>query len=212
MSDVPSTSAQPVVSNWNLPNVLTGLRIVLVPFFGFALLHDGGDSILWRCIATALFFVAMVTDKIDGDIARSRNLVTNFGKIADPIADKAMTGMAFIGLSIVGDVWWWVTVVVLLREWAVTLLRLSILRRVVVAAARSGKVKTVLQAIALTWLALPLRQVHPPLHGAGVVLFYLAEVALAAAVAMTMWSGYEFFRDVWRQRTVLRTDPSHGDG
>jgi CDP-diacylglycerol--glycerol-3-phosphate 3-phosphatidyltransferase len=148
MSDVPPTSAQPAVSNWNLPNVLTGLRIVLVPFFGFALLHDGGDSILWRCIATALFFVAMVTDKIDGDIARSRNLVTNFGKIADPIADKAMTGMAFIGLSIVGDVWWWVTAVVLLREWAVTLLRLSILRRVVVAAAQSGKVKTVLQAIA----------------------------------------------------------------
>jgi CDP-diacylglycerol--glycerol-3-phosphate 3-phosphatidyltransferase len=212
MSDVPPTSAQPAVSNWNLPNVLTGLRIVLVPFFGFALLHDGGDSILWRCIATALFFVAMVTDKIDGDIARSRNLVTNFGKIADPIADKAMTGMAFIGLSIVGDVWWWVTAVVLLREWAVTLLRLSILRRVVVAAAQSGKVKTVLQAIALTWLTLPLRQVHPPLHGTGVVLFYLAEVALAAAVAMTMWSGYEFFRDVWRQRTVLRARPSRTDG
>jgi CDP-diacylglycerol--glycerol-3-phosphate 3-phosphatidyltransferase len=211
MSEVPSTSARPEVSNWNLPNVLTGLRIVLVPFFGFALLHDGGDSILWRCIATALFFVAMVTDKVDGDIARSRNLVTNFGKIADPIADKAMTGMAFIGLSIVGDVWWWVTVVVLLREWAVTLLRLSILRRVVVAAAQSGKVKTVLQAFALTWLTLPLRQVHSPLHGTGVVLFYLAEVALAAAVAMTMWSGYEFFRDVWRQRAVLRGSPSRGE-
>ena len=77
----------------------------------------------------------MITDKIDGDIARKHNLVTNFGKIADPIADKAMTGMAFIGLSIVGDVWWWVTIVVLLREWAVTLLRLSILKHVVIAAA-----------------------------------------------------------------------------
>ena len=92
----------------------------------------------------------MITDKIDGDIARARNLVTNFGKIADPIADKAMTGMAFIGLSIVGDIWWWVTIVVLLREWSVTLLRLSILKQVVVAAAQSGKVKTVLQAVALT--------------------------------------------------------------
>ena len=75
---------------------------------------------LWRLVAWVLFVVAMVTDKIDGDIARSRNLVTNFGKIADPIADKAMTGMAFIGLSIVGDLWWWVTIVVLLREWGIT--------------------------------------------------------------------------------------------
>jgi CDP-diacylglycerol---glycerol-3-phosphate 3-phosphatidyltransferase len=151
-----------------------------------------------------LFIVAMITDKIDGDIARSRGLVTNFGKIADPIADKAMTGMAFVGLSIVGDVWWWVTVLVLLREWSVTLLRLSILKRAVVAATRSGKLKTVFQAIALTGLCVPLRQMHAPLHDAGAVLFYVFEVALAVAVAMTLWSGYEFFRDVWRQRDSLR--------
>jgi CDP-diacylglycerol---glycerol-3-phosphate 3-phosphatidyltransferase len=186
--------------NWNLPNVLTGVRILIVPFFGAALLRDGGDSIAWRCVAAALFGIAMITDKIDGDIARSRGLVTNFGKIADPIADKAMTGMAFVGLWIVGDIWWWVTAIVLLREWSVTLLRLSILRRVVVAAAQSGKIKTVLQAVALTGLCLPLRQVHAPLHDAGVVLFYAYQVVLAVAVAMTMWSGYEFFRDVWRQR------------
>jgi CDP-diacylglycerol--glycerol-3-phosphate 3-phosphatidyltransferase len=192
------------VGNWNLPNVLTGVRILLVPVLGYALLHDGGDSILWRCVATVVFAAAMATDKVDGDIARSRGLVTNFGKIADPIADKAMTGMAFVGLSIVGDVWWWVTIVVLVREWSVTLLRLSILRRVVVAAARSGKVKTVLQAVALTGLCLPLRQVHPPLHDAGVVLFYAYQAALAVAVAMTLWSGFEFFRDVWRQRGTIR--------
>jgi len=194
--------------NWNLPNVLTGLRIVIVPFFGVALLHDGGDSLLWRTVAAVLFAAAMITDKIDGDIARSRGLVTNFGKIADPIADKALTGMAFVGLSVVGDIWWWVTILVLLREWSVTVLRLSILRRVVVAAARSGKVKTVLQAVALTALSLPLRQVHAPLHGVGVVLFYAYEVLLGVAVAMTMWSGYEFFRDVWRQRSDLRSTPS----
>jgi CDP-diacylglycerol--glycerol-3-phosphate 3-phosphatidyltransferase len=192
------------VGNWNLPNVLTGVRILLVPFFGVALLHDGGDSILWRCLATLVFAIAMVTDKVDGDIARSRGLVTNFGKIADPIADKAMTGMALIGLSVVGDIWWWVTIVVLVREWSVTLLRLSILQRVVVAAARSGKVKTVLQAVALTSLCLPLRQLHDPLHGTGVLLFHLGEVVLAAAVAMTLWSGYEFFRDVGRQRDTIR--------
>jgi CDP-diacylglycerol--glycerol-3-phosphate 3-phosphatidyltransferase len=112
--------------------------------------------------------------------------------------------MAFVGLSIVGDIWWWVTILVLLREWSVTLLRLSILQRVVVAAAQSGKVKTVFQAIALTGLCLPLRQLDPPLHDAGVVLFYAFQVTLAVAVAMTLWSGYEFFRDVWRQRASIR--------
>ena len=202
MSD-PTVNAQ--TSNWNVPNVLTGLRIVMVPFFAWALLHDGGDSVLWRTVAFALFVGAMITDKIDGDIARKRNLVTNFGKIADPIADKAITGMAFIGLSIVGDIWWWVTVVVLLREWSVTLLRLSILKQVVVAAAQSGKVKTVLQAIALSTLCLPLRQVTgEPWETIGLVVFYLAQVLLAGAVAMTLWSGYEFFRDVWRQRGNIR--------
>jgi CDP-diacylglycerol--glycerol-3-phosphate 3-phosphatidyltransferase len=199
MSDEVGTSG-----NWNLPNVLTGVRILIVPFYGVALLQDGGDSIVWRTVAAVLFFVAMVTDKVDGDIARSRGLVTNFGKIADPIADKAMTGMAFIGLSIVGDIWWWVTILVLVREWSVTLLRLSILKRVVVAAAYSGKVKTVLQAVALTGLSLPLRQITGPLDQVGLVLFYAFEVTLAGAVAMTLWSGYEFFRDVWRQRATVR--------
>src|SRR3978361_1668040 len=87
-------------SNWNVPNALTTLRIVMVPFFGWALLHDGGHDITWRWVAWALFVVAMVTDKSDGDIARKHNLITTFGKIADPIADKTMTGMAFVGLAI----------------------------------------------------------------------------------------------------------------
>jgi CDP-diacylglycerol--glycerol-3-phosphate 3-phosphatidyltransferase len=203
-------SEQQAVSNWNLPNVLTGLRIVMVPFYGWAVLVDGGDSILWRSVAFVIFVGAMITDKIDGDIARSRNLVTNFGKIADPIADKAITGIAFIALSIVGDIWWWVTILVLLREWSVTLLRLSVLKHVVLPAAQSGKVKTTLQAVALAGLTLPLP--HGTAHGGafdvfepvGTVLFYLAQAFLAAAVAMTMWSGYEFFRDVWRQRKSIR--------
>ena len=133
---------QPPPSNWNLPNALTTLRIVMVPFFGWALLVDDGQSILWRCVAWALFVAAMITDKIDGDIARSRNLVTNFGKIADPIADKALTGMAFVGLSIVGDLWWWVTALVLVREWGITLLRLWVIRHGVMAA---GHAPVVLQ-------------------------------------------------------------------
>ena len=187
-------------SNWNVPNLLTSLRIVLVPFFGWALLHDGGESVLWRTVAFVVFALAMVTDKIDGDLARKHDIVTDFGKIADPIADKAMTGMAFIGLSVVGDVWWWVTVLVLAREWSVTLLRLSVARNVVLAANQSGKVKTTLQAVALGLLVLPLRQVEGALDLPGEVLFYLSQAALAAAVAMTLWSGAEFYRDLWRQR------------
>lgn len=205
-----SAGAEPQVSNWNLPNVLTSLRIVLVPFFAWALLQDGGDSMLWRWVAFVIFVVAMITDKVDGDIARARNLITNFGKIADPIADKAITGMAFVGLSITGEIWWWVTIVVLLREWSVTLLRLSVLKKVVIAAAASGKLKTTLQAIALSGLVLPLP--HGDAHGGafdvwgvfGEVLFYASQAMLAAAVAMTLWSGFEFFREVWRQRADLR--------
>ena len=113
--------------------MLTVLRIAMVPLFGWALLYDGGNDPMWRWVAFGLFAVAMITDKIDGDLARKHNLITDFGKIADPIADKAITGMAFIGLSIVGDIWWWVTIIVLLREWSVTLLRLSILKDVVIA-------------------------------------------------------------------------------
>ena len=196
------TDTEPKVNNFNIPNVLTTLRIVMVPFYGWAMLVDGGDSILWRCVAFALFTLAMITDKVDGDIARARNLVTNFGKIADPIADKAITGMAFVALSIVGDVWWWVTILVLVREWSVTFLRLSILKHVVIAAAQSGKVKTTLQGLALAGLSLPLRQLDGSLDTVGDILFYVFQVLLAGAVVMTMWSGYEFFRDVRRQRRV----------
>lgn len=193
-----STEAKP--SNWNVPNALTTLRIALVPFFGWALLVDGGESVLWRSVAFAIFFVAMVTDKIDGDLARKHGLITNFGKIADPIADKALTGMAFIGLSVIGEVWWWVTIIVLVREWSVTFMRLSIAKHVVLAANASGKLKTMLQGVGLGLLVLPLREVEGWLERPGLVVWWIAVVVIAAAVVMTMYSGYEFFRDAFKQR------------
>ncbi|KRC48929.1 MULTISPECIES: CDP-diacylglycerol--glycerol-3-phosphate 3-phosphatidyltransferase [unclassified Nocardioides] len=206
MSTSENTAVTGTPSNWNVPNALTTLRIVLVPFYGWALLHDGGDSVTWRTVAWAIFFVAMVTDKVDGDIARARNLVTDFGKIADPIADKAITGMAFIGLSIIMDTWWmWtITIVVLVREWAVTLLRLSVLKAVVIAAAQSGKWKTVAQALALGFLTLPLLEVDGWLDVPGEVTYVVAIVLLLVAFVLTIWSGYEFFRDVWKQRHSIR--------
>jgi CDP-diacylglycerol--glycerol-3-phosphate 3-phosphatidyltransferase len=200
-------------SNWNLPNALTTLRIIMVPFYGWALLVDGGDSITWRTVAWGIFFVAMVTDKIDGDIARARNLVTDFGKIADPIADKAITGMAFVGLAIIIDTWWmWtITIVVLVREWAVTLLRLSILKSVVIAAAQSGKWKTTAQALALGFLTLPLLEVDGWLDVPGEVTYVVALVFLGLAFVLTIWSGYEFFRDVWKQRHDIRGKAAAAD-
>ena len=197
-------TTEPKPSNWNVPNLLTTLRIAMVPFFAWALLMDGGDSVLWRTVAFVLFALAMITDKIDGDLARKHGLVTNFGKIADPIADKALTGMAFIGLSIVGDIWWWVTVLVLLREWSVTIMRLSVAKHVVMAANQSGKVKTTLQAVSLSLLTLPLRQVEGAFEVPGLVVWWAAIVLLAGAVAMTMWSGLEFFRDAFKQRKHRR--------
>ncbi|MGA9747084.1 MAG: CDP-diacylglycerol--glycerol-3-phosphate 3-phosphatidyltransferase [Nocardioides sp.] len=194
-----ATEPETKVNNWNVPNALTTLRIVMVPFFAWALLHEGGGSLGWRLVAFVIFTAAMITDKIDGDIARKHNLVTNFGKIADPIADKALTGMAFIGLSIIGELWWWVTVVVLLREWSVTILRLSVMKHVVLAANRSGKVKTVLQTIALCGFILPLLLLDGDLDVVGQVLWYLAAAVMTVAVAMTLWSGWEFVRDARAQ-------------
>ncbi len=192
------TEQQP--SNWNVPNALTTLRIVMVPFFGFALLHDGGDDVGWRWIAYGLFVVAMITDKIDGDIARKHNLVTNFGKIADPIADKAITGMAFIGLSIIYPVMWWITVPVLVREWAVTIARLSIARQVVMPAKQSGKVKTMAQALALGGLVAPFHYLEGSWDVPGEIVWWIAIVLMGVAVVLTMTSGYEFARDVVRHR------------
>ena len=212
MTDPEATAARP--SNLNLPNILTTLRIVLVPFFGVALLVDGGDSIGWRVTAFVIFVVAMITDKIDGDIARSRGLVTDFGKIADPIADKAMTGMAFVGLAIIFEnPWFWaVTIVVLVREWSVTLLRLFVLKKMVIAADSLGKLKTTFQVIGLSGLVLPLLDPDLPewMETPAEVVFYLALAFLAVAVVLTVVSGAQFFAGVWKQRHPSRALPRVG--
>jgi CDP-diacylglycerol--glycerol-3-phosphate 3-phosphatidyltransferase len=136
----------------NAANALTVLRLVMVPFF-VVFLADGGTR--WRIAAFALFAVASVTDLLDGRLARQRGLVTDFGKIADPVADKALTGAAFITLSALGELSWWVTAVILVRELGITAMRMMVIRRNVIAASRGGKLKTLLQVIAISLYVLP---------------------------------------------------------
>jgi CDP-diacylglycerol---glycerol-3-phosphate 3-phosphatidyltransferase len=187
----PAPPAPP--SNWNLPNALTVLRILLVPLFGWLLLSNGGDEAWWRVGAFCCFLAAMLTDRFDGEIARRRGLVTDFGKIADPIADKALTGTAFIGLSLLGELSWWVTGLVLGREALITLLRFVVIRYGVIAASRGGKLKTVLQAAALCGYILPVADIT--------LLHVPAMLLMAAAVLVTVASGVEYVVQaarVWR--------------
>ncbi len=197
-SDAGATADPP--TNWNLPNALTALRILLVPLFGWLLLHDGGQDTGYRIWAFVVFVAAILTDKIDGDIARKRNLVTDFGKLMDPIADKALTGMAFVGLSIIDELWWWVTIVVVGREWGITLMRLWVIKYGVMPASRGGKIKTTLQAVALGGLVLPLRDLTGVAGSIADVLWWAALVVMAAAVAVTIATGFDYVREALRLR------------
>lgn len=183
------------VSNWNIANALTVARIVMVPIFGWLLLYENGESAVWRWTALVVFVVAMATDRLDGELARSRGLITDFGKLADPIADKALTGMAFIGLSMIGHLWWWVTIVVLVREIGITLLRFVVVRYGVMPASRGGKLKTVLQAVALGMLIAPLGGLWP----------VLAAIVMAVAVAVTMITGADYVLQARRLVASART-------
>lgn len=140
----------------NVANLLTLFRLLLVPVFVLLLFADGGHSPGWRVGAFIAFAVACVTDLVDGDLARRRNLVTEIGKIADPIADKALIGAALIGLSVLGDLPWWVTGLVLLRELGITVLRFVVIRHGVIPASRGGKAKTLVQNVAIGLYVLPL--------------------------------------------------------
>jgi CDP-diacylglycerol--glycerol-3-phosphate 3-phosphatidyltransferase len=200
----PAATPSTAPSTWNLPNALTTLRIALVPLFGWLLLSQHGGDTAHRLWACAVFCVAMWTDRLDGQLARSKHLVTDVGKLMDPIADKALTGMAFIGLSIIGELWWWVTVVVLTREWLITALRFWVLRYGVIAASRGGKLKTATQTLALVGLILPLREVGGSLHPAGVALWWAVIVVMAAAVVITVVTGVDYVQKALRVRRAGR--------
>lgn len=181
-------------SNLNIANVLTVARIAGVPLFGWLLLVDDGQSIGYRVAAWAAFVVLMATDRIDGDLARKYDLVTNFGKLADPIADKALTGMAFVGLSIIFDSWvfWTITIVVLVREWGITAMRFAVKKYGVMPASQGGKIKTALQALAIGGFLLPFEIWDNPLTD---LLLVISWILMAAAVAVTVVTGLMYIRD-----------------
>ncbi len=182
------------VSTWNMANGLTTLRILLIPVFVVVLFHGDGHQPGWRILATVVFAVASITDRFDGEIARRRGIVTEFGKLADPIADKALVGAALIGLSVLGELPWWITLVMLGREVGVTLLRFWVIRHGVMPASRGGKVKTMLQTVAIGLYLLPLSG----------WLHVVAEIVMFAAVALALITGIDYVGRALKLRRARR--------
>jgi len=185
---------------WNVPNGLTMLRLVLVIPFGI-LLFGYGDEPGARAAAAVIFVLASLTDYFDGALARKHNLVTTFGKIADPLADKALTGVALIGLSYLGDLPWWVTIVILAREIAVTLLRFWVIRHGVIAASRGGKAKTATQIVAILLYLMPLTGF--------LATFRIWVMGLALVLAIVTGIDYLIRALKVRQRARLKSTQPH---
>ncbi|MCC2593137.1 CDP-diacylglycerol--glycerol-3-phosphate 3-phosphatidyltransferase [Tessaracoccus sp. OS52] len=203
MSEPTPQTAKP--SNWNVPNALTVIRILLVPVF-LVVLFVAPDDQGWRLAATAVFTVAILTDLADGRIARKYNIVTDFGKLWDPVADKALTGAAFISLGILDELYWWIIVVILLREWGITWLRAAIAKYGIMPANRGGKAKTVTQSVALIlfllWLpALP------------TVVQWIAWGLMIAALVLTVVTGLDYIRQAMKiRREAIEKSAAGSDG
>ncbi len=179
---------------WNLANLLTMSRMVLVPVFVLALFAQGGGDPAWRVTAAVIFGVASLTDRLDGDLARRRGLITKFGTIADPIADKALIGAALVALSVLGELVWWITVLIVVRELGITALRFWVLRYGVIPASRGGKVKAFAQAVAIEFYVLPLPAVVHPVRWA----------AMGIAVLLTAITGVDYIVRALRLRASGR--------
>ena len=180
-------------SRWNVANAITALRIVVVPAFAAALLWDGGSNDRLRLVALAIFVLAAATDRLDGWLARRYELITDLGKLLDPIADKLLIGAALVCLSLLGELPWWVTIVIAVREIGITVMRFFLLRYVVLPASRGGKLKTVLQSMAITLFLLPL-------HHLPEFVRVLAWTVLIAAVVVTVVTGLDYVRTAVRVR------------
>lgn len=190
----PTTAeGSPIAPVWNLPNVLTMLRIAMVPVFVVLLWQDTTATDLG---ALVVFLLAAATDKLDGTIARRRGIVTNFGKIADPFADKLLTGAAMVVLAVLGVMPWWAVIVIQVREIGITVLRFVMARRSVIAASNGGKLKTVLQVVFLAMMMLP----AVALFGSPFGDWWetAAYVIMLLATAVTIVTGVDYCWRAWR--------------
>jgi len=192
--DAPSGAARGRVKLANPANALTGLRLVLIPVFVALTVASGMTDSRLRMLACAAFFVASLTDFVDGWIARTWNMVTSFGKVADPIADKLLTGTALVLLSWYNRLPWWVTVVILVRELGVTGLRFWVIRHGVIPASRGGKIKTALQILAIAWYLWPFPSAAQR----------IGEAIMAAAVVVTVATGVDYVARAIRLRRLGR--------
>lgn len=188
--ETPAPAPVPVV---NLANGITVARVLLVPIMAVLFVQDTTTT---RLLAAVVFLVAAITDKIDGYIARSRGLETAFGAIVDPIADKALVLTALVLLSAVGDLPWWVTIVIIARELAITVLRFVMIRRAVMAASKGGKLKTLLQVIFITGFLTPWHDLVPT--GLADVMTWLSWIVCVAAVLVTVVSAADYVVRAWR--------------
>ncbi len=182
----------------NIANIVTVLRILLAPVFIWLMVLDDGALGVWRWVAAALFVLSIATDSVDGLLARRRNLVTDFGKLVDPIADKILVGAALVALSALGELWWWVTIVILVREFGITLFRFLMLRDHVIPAGFLGKVKTVVQAIAVAFALTPLWTVL------GDWMLWVNWALMGLALLLTVVSGVQYLWDAWRVTRAAR--------
>jgi len=188
-----------------LPNAITIARILCAPVFLWMLLADGGAGGALRWAAGIVFIVAIATDGIDGHIARKYDIVSDLGKLLDPIADKVLTGVAFVGLSILGELDWWVTIVVLVREVGITVYRFIVVSDHVLAAAWMGKLKTVAQAVALSIALLPFASLSDDAAWQSTV-WWGGVVTMTIAVVLTIASGLDYVvTEVRAARTARRS-------
>ena len=185
MTDLLKSS--PTNNPWNLPNAITMARILAVPFFIWSLVSVSDNESPYRWFSVLIFIVIMASDGIDGAIARKKGLVTNLGKLLDPIADKALLGGALVTLSILGEVSWWVTVIILVRELGITVYRLVVVNQKVIAASSGGKLKTIFQGVMVGFVVSPLTAWFP------YDWYRIFEGSLVAiSVVLTVYSGLQY--------------------
>ena len=172
---------------WNLPNAITVARILAVPFFIWSLVAVSNNESPLRWFSELIFIVIMASDGIDGAIARKRGIVTDLGKLLDPIADKALLGGALVTLSILGEIAWWVTIVILVRELGITAYRLVVVNQQVIAASSGGKLKTIFQGTMVGFVVSPLTAWFP-----GFWYPMLEQALIYISVALTVYSGLQY--------------------